>query len=99
LNGTHKKLLRELSETRLPTGIVEAPKRTVQTPQREWLRGDLKEWAEDCVEAGLEAYGGIWLDRAAVRSQWRTYCNGAGDNSFYVWQWINLGLWQDLARS
>jgi asparagine synthase (glutamine-hydrolysing) len=96
LNGTHKKFLRQLSETLLPEGVVGAPKRLMQTPQREWLKGTLKEWAEDCVESALVAYGGVWLDRAAVRRAWQTYCNGAGDNSFYVWQWINLGLWQEL---
>ena len=33
-----------------------------------------------------------WLDAAAVRRQWELYCAGASDNSFYVWQWISLGL-------
>jgi hypothetical protein len=69
----------------------------MQTPQREWLRGDLNEWAEDCVEAAVVAYGGIWLDHAAVRRAWQTYGKGVGDNSFYVWQWINLGLWKDFS--
>ena len=72
-------------------------KRLMQTPQREWLRNELKDWAQECVEAALVAYGGVWLDRAAVRHTWQTYCNGVGDNSFYVWQWINLELWKDCS--
>lgn len=92
--ATQKKLLRELAQALLPQGVVEAPKRAVQTPQREWLRGPLKAWADDCIEIALSAYGGIWLERKATQRIWDDYCRGAGDNSFYVWQWINLGLWR-----
>ena len=28
----------------------------------------------------------------SVRQHWRDYRNGQEDNSFYVWQWISLGL-------
>jgi asparagine synthase (glutamine-hydrolysing) len=91
-NGVHKWLLRRIARRLLPTGIATAPKRSVQTPQREWLRGTLRGWANDCIETALGAFGGQWLDAAAVRRAWRRYGDGFGDNSFYVWQWINLGL-------
>jgi asparagine synthase (glutamine-hydrolysing) len=91
--GTHKKLLRKIARTLLPEGIVEAPKRPLQTPQREWLRGALREWADTCVHDALSEYGGIWLNRTATQRAWDFYCEGVSDNSFYVWQWINVGLW------
>ena len=42
----------------------------------------------------LSALGAFpdWLDADAVRREWRSYCAGEGDNSFFVWQWISLGL-------
>lgn len=89
--GTRKKTLREVAGRLLPSGIVEAPKRPLQTPQREWLRGPLRGWAGECIADALAAYGGIWLDTAKVRAAWQDYCDGASDNSFYVWQWISLG--------
>ena len=95
-DATHKKLLREMTRSLLPEGVVEAPKRPVQTPQREWLRGTLKEWVDDCLQTAFTAYGNAWLDRQAVQSSWQDYCAGASDNSFYVWQWINLALWTQL---
>ena len=76
----------------LPDEIVEAPKRPLQTPQREWLRGPLRPWANDCIEAALGRWGDSWLEAAPVRSEWRSYCEGQHDNSFFVWQWISLGL-------
>jgi asparagine synthase (glutamine-hydrolysing) len=98
-NGTHKKLLRELVRRIVPAELVEAPKRAVQTPQREWLRGDLRDWAQSCIESTLSGYGDVWLDKKSVRRSWKAYCAGASDNSFYVWQWINLALWMECAST
>ncbi len=91
-DGTRKWFQREISKQLLPAGVVQAPKRALQTPQREWLRGPLKGWATECLEEALAVFGQDWLKASAVRETWQTYCNGAGDNSFYVWQWISLGL-------
>jgi asparagine synthase (glutamine-hydrolysing) len=91
-NGRRKQLLRKMTSRLLPAGIVDSPKRPVQTPQREWLRGPLRDWADTQIERALSTYAGSWLDRNAVRSAWQAYCEGKGDNSFFVWQWISIGL-------
>jgi asparagine synthase (glutamine-hydrolysing) len=44
-NGTRKKLLRETVSSIVPASISSVPKRPLQTPQREWLRGELRGWA------------------------------------------------------
>ncbi|HKQ75584.1 MAG TPA: asparagine synthase (glutamine-hydrolyzing) [Blastocatellia bacterium] len=90
--GIGKWMLRQMAGRMLPEGVVEAPKRPLQTPQREWLRGPLSHWAEERIEAALERFGGLWLETAAVRSAWKKYRRGESDNSFYVWQWIGLDL-------
>jgi asparagine synthase (glutamine-hydrolysing) len=92
VDGTRKWMLRQISKQLVPDGVTEAPKRALQTPQREWLRGPLRGWASEQIDKALSLYGGSWLDSGAVRSQWQSYCDGAGDNSFFVWQWISLGL-------
>jgi asparagine synthase (glutamine-hydrolysing) len=90
--GIRKWLLRSITEKLLPEGVVNAPKRPLQTPQREWLRGPLRDWTTDQIELALDTYGGGWLDPHAVRAAWRDYCDGQGDNSFSIWQWISIGL-------
>ena len=90
--GVSKLTLRKIAARLLPEGVVEAPKRPLQTPQREWLRGELRGWADAQIEIALAGWGGNWLDAKAVRATWQEYLSGAGDNSFFVWQWINLGL-------
>jgi len=93
--GIRKWLLRDLTRRLLPNEVVEAPKRPVQTPQREWLRGPLRDWAHANIDLALRAVGGRWLQRERVLNVWQRYVDGDGDNSFYVWQWINLGLMCD----
>jgi asparagine synthase (glutamine-hydrolysing) len=97
-DGIRKWMLRRIAARYAPHGVAEAPKRAVQTPQREWLRGPLKAWAGDCIERGLARWGGMWLDSGAVRGAWDRYCAGEGDNSFPMWQWISLGMTTDARR-
>jgi asparagine synthase (glutamine-hydrolysing) len=91
-NGVHKVLLRKLARGLLPGGVVEAPKRPLQTPQREWLANELRDWASSCIDLALAAFGSSWLDASSIRTHWRDYCLGAADNSYFVWQWISLAL-------
>lgn len=93
-NSASKWLLRQIASQSLPTVVTNAPKRPLQTPQREWLRGPLKSWAEAHIDIVL-ARSSEWLDRSSVYRTWQGYCDGMGDNSFYVWQWISLGLMLD----
>jgi asparagine synthase (glutamine-hydrolysing) len=91
-HGTGKWLLRSITKALLPQSLIEAPKRPLQTPQREWLRGPLKSWASDLLEEAIIGVGSDWLDADATRRAWREFCAGESDNSFYIWQWISLGL-------
>ena len=91
-NNIHKWLLRKIAVGLLPDGLIEAPKRALQTPQREWLRGPLRDWTENCIGRAQRHYGGIWIDSELISRELQAYQRGESDNSFYVWQWISLGL-------
>ncbi|MBA3454731.1 MAG: asparagine synthase (glutamine-hydrolyzing) [Deltaproteobacteria bacterium] len=86
-----KHLLREITTSLVPAGLRLAPKRALQTPQREWLRGPLRSWAGEQIEAGLAAHSD-WFDIPAAHHAWNSYVAGEGDNSFWVWQWLSVGL-------
>lgn len=91
--GTEGKwLLRRLAAELVPAGLATAPKRPVQTPQREWLRGPLRPWAEGCIDDALDAVGRSWLDPDRTRAAWSDFAAGRGDNGYFAWQWVNLGL-------
>ncbi|MGC8762000.1 MAG: asparagine synthase (glutamine-hydrolyzing), partial [Bryobacteraceae bacterium] len=88
-DGHGKWMLREIGRRLLPAGVRLAPKRPVQTPQREWLRGPLRGWAEEWIEKSW-ALG--WFEPKAVRKEWQRFLAGSSDNSAYVWQWICAGM-------
>lgn len=99
IRGDEQKWLeRRIAARYLPGRLVEAPKRPVQTPQREWLRGPLRGWAQDCIEQAIGLFGGSWIKPAAVREEWRNFSEGAGDNSFFIWQWISIALMFGVSR-
>lgn len=90
--GTGKWLLRRIVNKIVPRAICEGPKRTLQTPQREWLKGPLREWLWELTDEALAAYGGTWLDAEAINAARKQYLDHTVDNSFHLWQWISLGL-------
>lgn len=96
---TGKVLLRRIAADLVPDGLVEAPKRPLQTPQREWLRGPLRDWVEASVDTALNRWSGAWLDGPATRTSLAEFLAGRGDNSFFVWQWISLGLLAEQVRT
>ena len=88
---TGKVFLRKIISPYMPANVSLAPKRALQTPQREWLRGPLRGWATEMIASAQKAAPG-WLDAQAVDGEWQRFCQGQGDNSFFIWQWISLGL-------
>ena len=92
ISGKGKKLLRQIMHDRLPPSFNEIPKRAFKRRSVSRLRGPLKEWADGCIKSGLDGMGSQWLNRKSVLDQWSSFCVGTGDNSFFVWQWITVGM-------
>ncbi len=97
--STGKWLLRRMVDRMLPEGVVTAPKRPLQTPQREWLRGPLYQWTRGLVDVAVARFGGAWLDGAAVDAALREYRELGGESSFHLWQWISLGMLAEPTRA
>jgi asparagine synthase (glutamine-hydrolysing) len=97
-NGQHKFLLRQLVRPLLSNDFCEAPKRPVQTPQREWMRGPLRDWVESCLSDHSIRQSG-WFDVRRLERAWEKYRAGDSDTSFHVWQWISVALNQRFIES
>lgn len=85
-NGVQKWMLRKIAEKFLQKDLVLAPKRPLQTPQREWLSEDLKEWVIAEVTT-LMQYS--WFDKKALQLELDLFYKGDNQSSFHIWQWIN----------
>jgi asparagine synthase (glutamine-hydrolysing) len=88
-DGIQKWLLRKIAGKYLGDQITLAPKRPLQTPQREWLAGELKEWVWDSVMS-LGSVG--WFEMDELEKELNLYMEGDNDSSFHIWQWINTSL-------
>jgi len=91
-NGTHKYLLRELVKDLVPKDISYAPKRPLQTPQREWLGENLSTWAENRIEVLINGNISEWFNKNEIKKEWQKYKKGDRQNSFHIWQWINASI-------
>lgn len=88
-DGVQKWLFREIANDFLDSSLRLAPKRPLQTPQREWLSGELKDWVMDqCQQLTRLA----WFDGEKLNVELEKFMAGDNDNSFFIWQWINTSL-------
>jgi len=85
-NGVQKWMLRKIAERFLKKDLVLAPKRPLQTPQREWLSNDLKHW----VVAEVEILNNhTWFQKKELQKELDLFFKGENQSSFHIWQWIN----------
>jgi len=85
-NGQTKWMLRDLVKKKLGETISLAPKRALQTPQREWISNELRPYFQSQIDLFKQL---DFIIPSKVDFIWKDYLNGNQDNSFYIWQWIN----------
>ena len=84
-----KSIFRQMLSKRASNEIAFAKKRSVQSPQREWLAHDWREIVESILNSeSFKARG--WVDAKKAKEEYRKYLSGDQENSFYIWQWINF---------
>tara|TARA_R110002020_G_scaffold293535_4_gene509055 strand:- start:7873 stop:9612 length:1740 start_codon:yes stop_codon:yes gene_type:complete len=88
----HKYFLRELVKDVLPNKLTYAPKRPLQTPQREWFTEDLKPYVDQQVEALKSSPFADWFVHEEIECELQKYKSGERQSSFHIWQWINFSL-------
>lgn len=87
-----KLLFRKLLSKRAPSSVAFASKRSVQSPQREWLGTGWRELVEQVLASDSFRSRG-WIDPACAQVAYNAYLHGQQENSFFIWQWLNLELW------
>jgi asparagine synthase (glutamine-hydrolysing) len=88
-----KPLLRRYARGRIPDSALRAPKRGFQLPLEAWLRGPLREWADDLLRSP-EATGALYRDGATGRLLDAFHAGRAGELAPYrIWSLAVLELW------
>jgi len=92
-NGVSKFMLREIASEYLAEDLVFAPKRPLQTPQREWLADDLRGWVSQCFAAIENSSFSTCFNKEELRKELQWYFEGNIQSSFHIWQcisWIEM---------
>ena len=88
-DGQQKYLLRTLVAKSLNEKITYAPKRPLQTPQREWLGEGMKAYVVAQLDKIETSPYANWFDVEEIRKEWNLYLSGDNDSSFHIWQWMS----------
>lgn len=89
---TGKWIVRELLKRHVPPELFERPKSGFSMPIREWLSGDLREWAEDLLDPSRMRQEGFFeVDR--VQQHWRDNLSGRRNASGSVWAILMFQSW------
>jgi len=89
-NGQGKIILKELLCKYLPKEYVYRPKKGFGVPIKEWLRGPLKDWAEELLK-GNEIKDQNYFSLKKIDNLWDDHINGNKDNTSILW---SILMWQ-----
>jgi asparagine synthase (glutamine-hydrolysing) len=89
-NGITKFMLREIASEYLSNDLVFAPKRPLQTPQREWLADDLKDWVQEKCNSIENSEYANWFNETEIKKEITHYFEGNIQSSFHIWQLMSV---------
>lgn len=91
-DGQGKWLLRQLLYRHVPRELVERPKQGFGVPIEHWLRGPLRDWAEDLLSPEALAADGL-LDPAPIRGMWQRHLSGR-NVQYALWNVLMYQAWR-----
>jgi asparagine synthase (glutamine-hydrolysing) len=97
-DGVGKMPLRNLLYKRVPRELIERPKQGFTVPVGLWLRGPLKEWAEDLLEPSRLAREGFF-SASMVERIWKEHQSGRRNHDSRLWPLLMFQAWLEKESS
>jgi asparagine synthase (glutamine-hydrolysing) len=91
--GVGKRVLRDVLYRYVPRALIERPKAGFAVPLAAWLRGPLREWADDLLAPDALAGHGLF-DVATVRRAWDDHRSGRRDRHHQLWAVLAFESWR-----
>ena len=91
-NGQSKWLLKQLLGRYLPRTLFQRPKQGFGIPIHDWLRGPLREWADDLLSPASLATCPR-LRASTIRKIWEAHCARKIDAGYPLWSVLMLMAW------
>ena len=93
-NGESKWLLKQVLNRYVPKELVDRPKMGFGVPLDAWLKGPLREWADDILtESNITKYG--LVNPAPITKIWNEHKLGQGKWHYLLWDVIMLHAWAE----
>lgn len=90
--GKTKWILRQILAKHLPPELFERPKMGFAVPIGDWLRTDLRDWAESLLNERTLSDQGL-LQPEPVRSLWKQHLSGRVNAQYELWVVLMLTSW------
>jgi asparagine synthase (glutamine-hydrolysing) len=91
-NGVGKAILRDVLYRYVPKELIERPKMGFGIPVSDWLKGPLKEWAEELLgESRLVSQGFFYP--GIVRKMWSEHLSGTRNWQSQLWVVLMFQAW------
>lgn len=87
-----KWILREILYKYIPKHLIERPKSGFGVPMHAWLRGALRDWAEDLLDVHKIKQEGF-LNASLIQEKWKTHLSGKKDFSAELWSVLMFQSW------
>ena len=96
--GVGKQVLRAVLYRYVPRQLIDRPKQGFAVPVAAWLRGGLREWAEELLAEHRLNDQGYWHTKR-IRWLWEEHLSGREDYSFELWGIMMFQSWFDHNQS
>ena len=89
---TGKRILKNILSNHIPNHMIDRPKKGFSVPMGIWIKGPLREWAEDLLSVDSLKQTNIFIPES-IRQTWNDHLTGRVDWEYHLWDVLCLQSW------